>query len=74
MSGALLIAKMKVVELRRALCSFQSICDQRGLTACQNCGHALSAHSSWCIFRKAARVRDWYCERSSHISLLSYID
>ena len=33
MSGALLIAKLKVVEFSGVLCSCQPICDQRDLTA-----------------------------------------
>jgi hypothetical protein len=43
MSGALLIAKMKVVEFRGGLCSRQPICDQCYLTATENCSHALFA-------------------------------
>jgi len=43
MSGTFVIAKMKMVELRGLLCSRQPIRYQRGLTARQDCGHALYA-------------------------------
>ena len=43
MSGALLIAEMKVVEFRCGLCSRQPICDQSYLTAAEDCSHALLA-------------------------------
>ena len=43
MSGALLIAKVEVVEFRGGLCSHQPICDQSYLTAAEDCSHALLA-------------------------------
>src|ERR1700684_270731 len=67
MPGALLVGKTKVVKLRRALGSCQPICDQRGLTACKDCSHALTARRLWFIVRRAGRVCDWNCEWSSHI-------
>src|ERR1700722_1000828 len=66
MSSALLIAEVKVVEFRRTLCPCQPIRNERGLTPCQDFGHALPVRRSWSSARNRSGVRDWYSDWNSH--------
>src|ERR1700733_2469175 len=72
MSGALLIAKMKMVEFRGGLCSSQPICDQTHLTAPENFSHALLARRLRFVILRKSSVRDWHFEGNSHLILLSW--
>jgi hypothetical protein len=67
-------AEMKVVEFRRVLCSFQPICDQRSLTAGQDCSHALTPRKLWFIAYQRTRVRECYSDWNSHLTYLPYND
>src|ERR1700677_462725 len=66
MSGTFLIAKMKMVELRRLLRSCQPILYQGSLAASQDCGHALPPRNLRFIGRNRSHMCDWLW--SSHLA------